>query len=324
MARARCSALPVLQYCGQAQIHSAQCGAGRSAALGTAYHGLTSGDREPYLRLSAEEQEKLDTLAPLTAFRTRSGYVIEPEQWEHELPGSLCSDGSVEPEKGHGVIDGTCDLRHQSPEGTLYMVDIKLNGLFTEPDGVKSLQLLAYCVIHCRLVGADRFVPVIYDATEATWHEGEPVEHFSDDFEAIVERVIAAAANYGGEYSLGSHCSRCYGRSKCPQYLMPDMGESALAPFTKEGGITKENAFDALMAVKRAEDTISEVKRLLKAYVEDNDGIPDGKGKVWRQTWVKGRAQLNRKALERDHPDIVQQYFEVGAPFCRFEWKKEK
>jgi hypothetical protein len=329
------SSLPVLQHCGQAQIMSAREGGNANTEIGTAFHAVCAGSPnapELVARLSDEQQGEL--MALIAPQPVKVGYLegeggtelwLTYTQAHKEVPVGLTAEGAYVPKDSpEAILDGTCDLYwvvQLNGKKVVYVADIKKSS-YAAPDGARTLQAIGYAVAIASLEEADGYVTGIWDATEGRWEWTGYVDAWSEEAERNLDRVIAAAKNYGGEYIVGSHCSSCYGRPHCPQYLLPcELAETTLAPFTQPGAITHENALEALVMAKRALDTAKRVEDLVKAYARGEGGLVDAKrGKVWMPVRTRGRASLDRRALERDQPDIIERYTVFGADFEQFKW----
>jgi hypothetical protein len=171
-------------------------------------------------------------------------------------------------------------------------------------------------------LSADYYYCGIWDATDGEWDWSECYDVWSEEHQRNVDRILAAAENYGGEFNLGNHCHGCYGQSRCPQFLLPmDLAETSLEPFTREGGLTNEKALEAFLLAQRVKETAEKVIELTKAYARQVDGLIDfSAGKVYAPVSCKGRASLDKKAIERDHPDIVERYTRFGSKYEQFKW----
>jgi cytochrome c5 len=331
---ARFSALPVLQFCGQGQVLGESMGGGRAAAIGTATHAVFSDDpkaSEFMARLTPDERETVGEMKRPTPV-VIGALELTYEMAEHEVPLALGSDGAylawAEVEAPWGLlVRGTADMCWTAVVGgktVAFIGDLKKTA-YAAPDGPYSLQLIGYAIAFARKVGADGYYTGIWDCTEGEWQWSGYVDLWSEEHEANWERVRAAAKNHGGEYSVGSHCSSCYGRKRCPQWLLPpDLAATMLEPFTKAEALTHEAAAQALLLSKRAEDTIKAVKEICQHFANENDGILDGKGKKWAPVYSKGKTSLDRKALERDNPEIVQRYTVLGQPYATYRWINAK
>lgn len=331
---ARFSRLPVLQYCGQSQLLGEQGAGSRASAIGSAFHAKCAALHHPehamealalYSRLSDDERALVDELIPPTDVEV-NGHILAYETATKEHPCALYTaapEGVARmPPRGEQVVavQGTTDL-FWIHEDIAYVADIKRTS-FTAPDGPASLQVIGYAISVAEEYGCQGYYPGIWDATEGEWLWGAYVDVWSEEAEGNRKRVLAAALNHGGEYNVGTHCSGCYARSKCPQFLLPlDLVGTSLEPFTRIGGITNENAVQALVLAQRAADTAKAVRGMLEQYARDNGGVLDvERNKVWKPCKTKGRASLDRKALETAEPELAQRYMKFGVDFETFKW----
>jgi hypothetical protein len=328
---ARMSALPTLQFCGQAQILGESLGAGRPAAIGTAFHAKCSGAANYdslRARLTEDEQEELDALIPPADFEA-FGVPLTYAEMLKEVPVALDKFGGFLPyDHPDALVRGTLDMACMVvAEGmsVALVIDIKKSA-YAVPDGARSLQIKGYAKAYAEKMNADAYVTGVWDATEGQYEFSDFVRTFSNEADNDWATIKAAAENHGGEYSLGGHCVGCYGRKRCPQWLLPlELADTSLSAFTAEGGLTAETALDALILANRAKDTAKAVIDIVKHFSRDNGGIEDfTQNKVWAPNRCKGKVLLNRKRLETDHPELVQQYMEIGQPYDVFRWLKVK
>lgn len=122
--------------------------------------------------------------------------------------------------------------------------------------------------------------------------------------------------------TTGEHCMRCYSREHCSAWLLPAyQGPSALEPFTKPEGLTKENAplaLDVVQAMKKAAEV---AENLLKEYAKREGGIVVG-DRRWACVQMPGRTSVNQAALEKD--GLLEQYSKKGPPYESFRWLRAK
>ena len=335
--KARCSMLPVLQFCGQSQYMAARIGGNRNTVIGTAFHAKCSEAPEfqsIWDRLTVKEREDVsDMIRPSSFDVTSESETIELsyDNAIKEFPIGLDENGSYVPYGDHrAVVDGTVDMHWCVDIGgkkVVYCEDIKKT-MNAEPDGPYSLQVTAYSIALCSYYGADGYVRGIWDATNGDHHWSKYVDGLSAQNDELVSTVVSYAQNHGGDFVYGSHFMRCKGLTKCGQWLMPlEVGESTLKRFTEDP--TKMNEYDAiesLVIAQRVKETAEEVIDMLKSRAKETGGIKDPAkpGKIWRPVWNKGRASLDRGKLEHDHPTLIQEYTRFGQGFDSFRWTNDK
>ncbi len=301
----RFSSLPIAQFCGLAPQLSARAGAGRSAAMGTAFHARCADPssveaRDAWARLTSEEQAEVATWLRPTELVLESGVTLRYEDAHKELPLGLAPNGSYAPKGTPGnITEGTCDIcwvvevqpstdgchecarmqslavddhvacdRHVRPLRIAYVPDIKRSE-WTVADGPDSLQILGYAMAAASKFGCDGYCAGIWGAKEGKWWWG-PLFLWERDEDAMLEhwrRIRAAALNHDPSPSHGRHCAGCYGRTSCPAWLAPpELLGTSLAPFAKEGlVISGQEAANLLLKVKQVEDMAELVKRQVKA-----------------------------------------------------------
>jgi hypothetical protein len=325
------SSLPVLQHCGQAQIVSARGAGNYNTDIGTAFHAVCSGSPDAadlVARLTDEARSELESLKAPTPVSFAGDINLDYADAHKEISVGLTVQGSFCPKDAdEALLGGTCDLywvvdnRAFGGKRIVFVADIKKSA-YAAPDGARTLQAIGYAIAIASREEADGYVTGIWDATEGRWEWSDYVDVWSEQAERNLDRVVAAARNYGGEFNVGSHCSSCYGRPHCPQYLLPpELAETSLAPFTESGAITHANALEALVFAKRAADTAKRVEELVKEYARQQGGLVDpARQKVWKPIRSKGKTSLDRKALERDHPELVEHYTSFGADYEQFRW----
>lgn len=204
-----------------------------------------------------------------------------------------------DPVTGEEITAGTPDIVwiHES---RVIVVDLKKReqyfaGRLTDPD--RSLQLHAYALAWAIRSGASSY-KVAYllfgegDATFAwskDWELREALS-FLDRMRRIVEKSNAnGARGIRPVATAGPHCTQCYQRNHCPQWLLPAHdGPSALAPLTQAGGLTVENAGTALMTVMALEEAAERAREILKAFATEHGPIVLG-DRQWGPTTVEGK-----------------------------------
>lgn len=325
----RMSSLSIAQHCGQAPALS-QLGSGRAAAMSTAFHArcAEAADAAAKLaRLTADERDEIATWHKPADVEV-SGATLTYEAAEKELEVGLTSQGrycaAEHPDcvsVGHLDFAWTVDFPGLR---VAFVADIKRSE-WTVGDGPESLQLHAYATAYADKVGADAYVTGIWGAVEGQWWWRQELVRL-DSMEAIeiADRVLAAARNTGGDFAMGPHCSGCYGRLRCPAYVIaPAHAVTELAPFTSVGAeLTNEKASELLLLCDRVEDMADKVRKELKERVRRGlVVIGDGNGKVWRPTQCDGRRGLSAKLIEKAglKPD---DFMDRGKPYDRWGWVK--
>lgn len=328
----RMSSLPITQFCSAAGVLGRKHGSGRAAAMSTAFHALCAEEKGAELlfnRLTDEEKTEILTWNKPEDYTTTTGEVLKyADAVKEEVVGftkelvSSVDESSKSDCIGHmdmcWVVDGPPHRRK-----TVYVGDIKKSE-WSSPDGPNSLQMMAYGIGAVLKYKADAFCCGHWVVSESRWHWGQVWDWSGIDTARQVDVVLAASWNTDGEYSTGPHCRGCWDRLHCKEYLLPVSNpKSALAPMSKPGGITKDNAYQCLSNYKAAEDFLKAVKQNLQAWAERNGGIHDGAGKVWGPGSGRNGVRLDTKALEKDNPELVARYRReyTTAPVCR--WRKE-
>lgn len=324
----RPSSLPIARFCAKAP--ALNVGAGRAAACSHVWHARSAGQdwQEAYARLTPEEQADIDSWKSPTDIVLENGVCLRYSEAQKETRVAIADEfgylAYADPSDPHALTSGTCDF-FWLVDRVLYVGDLKKSE-YTEPDGPRSLQVkcyaLALAVKHAS--DADGFVTGIFHAQEGTWEWGEYVALGSEQCSADWEAVRAAALHTDGDFSTGSHCRRCYARTRCPAYLMPpDQAEAGLVKYLS-GELDAVVALEARLFLDRAEDLAKTLKDALKAHVKKHGGISDGQGKVWKPIMCAGKSGLDGKAIERDHPELVQRYYRRGAPYPQHRWVNEE
>jgi hypothetical protein len=328
----RFSSLPIAQFCGLAPQLSAQGGAGRAAALGSAFHARCADPegaeaKERWARLDREEQEDVARWIKPSTLVLENGTVLDYATAFKELPLGLTAQGAYAPKGTPGnITEGTCDicwLVEQDGLRIVYVPDIK-SSEWTVADGPDSLQILGYAYAAAQQFGADGYCAGIWAAKEGRWWWGD-LFLFGFDDEAILghwQRIKAAALNDNPEPAHGPHCRSCYGRTRCPAWMMPpSLLGTELEPFAKEGfPITGEHAAALLLKLKQLEDVAKLVKANLQDMQRQGHRILDGNGKEWRPISMPGKVVLDAVRFEKEEPALFERYAKESAPYEQWRW----
>ncbi|MDX2253264.1 MAG: hypothetical protein NW202_13345 [Nitrospira sp.] len=321
----RPSSLPIARFCGLAPSLSSGI-VTRAAVKGTAFHGLCSGDPKALDTLTEEERADVSSWIRPTNVDMGDGVPLRYVDAVVEQPiGLLESGGWCEADDPQAMTAGTPDMWWEpatvGDQRVLYLGDIKSSEFTSEP---MSLQLLAYAFAVAAKVDATHFCTGIWAAKEGRWWWGDVVDLSSDRALELFAQVKHAALNTGTDYVTGGHCSGCYGRSRCPAWLMPpEAAETSLAPLTVDTArdLTSAKALELLLVCKRVTEMADKVTDILKAWAQDHGGIVDG-DKVWGPISCPGRMSLDRKALDADHPGLLKKYEKQGKGYEKYDWRK--
>lgn len=328
----RMSSLEMTQFCGQAGRLSGM-GSGRPAMQSTVFHALCAraDNRDELCALLTEEEfaEIQGWLRP-TPVDLGQGRVLVYEDSDKELAVALDSSGCyVDPESPDAVTVGHLDFAwvvEVDGRRIAYVGDIKRSE-YTVAVGTESLQLHAYGLAYAGKHNCHAYAVGIWAAMEGLWQWSEIIDLESAQAFTYARRVVAAAMNVSTDYAMGPHCRKCYGRFRCPAWLIPpELAASKLGMFTENGAadLTDEKAADLLLTVQRAEDTIEQSKKHLKTFAVRNAGIRDGKGKVWRPVMVQGQARVSVARVREVFGADAEKVISAGKPYERFDWVSEK
>lgn len=319
----RVSLLPVSQFCGKAAKLSEEHGAGRAAAMSTAFHAKLADPGSPDTRakmagLSDKEREQIALWKAPTDFEL-FGETLKYMDAEKEVPVGLTAEGEFV-DNGECLTSGTLDMGWVRP-GLAIVADIKKERFTVEsPD---TLQLRAYAWAWAKAHQITKFLTGIWVATEGEWIWSDAIVDM-ESFEGLElwETIKHAASNTSGQASTGDHCRSCYGRLHCAEHLAPiELASTWLAPATR-GDIEIDELTQMLVMAERIEGMIDKVKEHVKEAVLRGAVIKHPtSGKVYKPTTVAGRSSMNIPLLLKDHPDMTK-YMRRGNPYERFAWGK--
>jgi hypothetical protein len=309
--RNRMSSLGVAVYCGLSPRLGRQHGAGRAAAIGTAFHRLAEGVGPNVALANLTEEE---------AAEVRTMRMPEPAQ----VGGKLLTydDAHIEeevrlPVDGEDLV-GHVDMYWTSSD-TVYVGDIKRSKWTVS--GPETLQLLAYAYALADNLGLDSFYTGIWAATEGEWTWSREYTMFGDG-DALWAKIRHAAMNE--EPNRGDHCGDCWERMACPEYLLPVAGDSWLAALSEHAELTNDSAREMLLKVQAAKKVVKAVDDELKEFARRTGGIGNPQtGKVWRPSVVVGKSTtISVEAVRAKFPEIADQLIKQGAPYARYSWRK--
>ncbi len=336
----RMSSLPLSQFCGASAALSAQHGAGRAAAVSTAFHARCAGSLDaPKLLalLTDEEREELEGwhVPPDVVLE---GIVLRYADAEKELELALNRFGQpCEPQDA--ITVGHLDFAwvhrfegHPDPGQTharyAYVADIK-RSRFTSTDGPESLQLHAYGWAFAKQNECEAYCTGIWVATDGEWQwSSEMVVFGTERANLIWERLRHAAENNTGEYATGPHCNNCYARLHCQEFLVPAAAlVRAGLPTQDEIVLLEPAAAGALLQkVDAASAMLEALKKTMKAAVTSGKmSVTNGNGKKWVPVMHKGKESLDK---DRVRELIGEEEFagcmRRGASYPQMTWVNNK
>ncbi len=325
MSGVRISGLPVSQYCGLSAQLGAEHGAGRAAAMSSAFHAQASGDPTAKEKLARLTPKEADTIAlwktpiPVTVLGRELTYADAAK----EKPVGLTITGEWADE-GEVVTCGTLDFAWDLPEADCVAVaDMKKTQWASS--GPDSLQLLAYGYAWAKKMGRSKFCVGLWLIEEAEWR-WSPTVYSVDGFDSLDlwERIVYAALNSTGEASFGDHCSNCYGRLHCPEYTAPaSLIDTWLNPVTVGGAIDDAAKLGEMLSmIRRVEPLIEKAKETAKEAVRRGLVVSDpATGETLKAIACKGRESLNQSRLFAAIPEATK-YIERGNDFTQMRWTK--
>lgn len=328
----RVSILPIAQFCGKAPVLSEQYGAGRAAAMSTAFHAWQAGAANQdalFARLTEKEKEEVLTWNPPATVHMADGCILDYADAAKEIEVALDAQGNYVT-GGDCLTVGHVDFawapREVGGMKVAFVGDIKKT-IWTTEDGPESLQLHGYGWALARKFGCDAYCPGLWCATEGEWLWAKDwVVLDSDRGRQIWQRLYYAATHRGDEATTGEHCRHCWARMHCGEHLLPAvMKQTFMAPFAEGGDITAASYRDILMlqaledAIKLAKEQAKiAVKRGIVKFVDPNTG------KSWRPVMVKGKESVSVNDLRAKLGAKAELYISRGSEYPQFRWQNTK
>ncbi len=330
----RVSLLPITKYCGAAAKLSELSGSGRAALMSSWFHAHnadpTGAHTETLWRsLTDREQEECEQWSPPADVETEGGVMLRYAEAEKELEVRLRFDDGPHDIESIGHLDmGWKPIRVDGFD-IVHIGDIKKQA-WTSIEGPYSLQLQAYGWAYARMRGAQGYVTGIWLATEGKWLWADaPVMLDSEEAFRIREELVHAMRQRDDYAPHGVHCRDCYGRLKCPQYVLGAVDSGVwVEPLTREGADLNE-LDDAtlrrlLLAGKAMAELGEAVVKQVHSVVDRGRLLPDpDTGKVYAPIEQRGReSALSAKALREAMGPAAEQYIKRGVPFKQHRWLK--
>lgn len=329
----RVSLLPITQYCGAAGRLSEAHGAGRPAAMSSAFHARQAGAPDAATKwalLSDDEQREVASWKAPGLVDIPGGPMLEYASAHKEVPLGIDDLGFyVDPSSGEDCLTiGHMDFGWAFDDPifglTAYVADIK-KSLWTSAEGPDSLQLHGYGWAFARKMGCDSYCTGLWIAEEGEWlWSKEIVELDSDRGQQIWERISAAASN-NGEFNTGAHCRGCYARLHCPEHVLPAATvDTWLAPGSIADGMspTSEEALDFLLKVQATEDLCKKARENLEMLVAHGKLRIEQNGKAWLPVNMPGRESLDKEGLARELGPRLGDFVRRGKPYTQMRWLK--
>jgi hypothetical protein len=320
----RISLLPIAQFCGKAAALSEAHGAGRPAAMSTAFHALkadpgSDDTRRKLLSLTQEERNEISLWPTPTDVILSSG-TLRYADMDKECPVGLDTQGEYVSE-GPCLTSGTLDMGRVLGD-TAYIGDIKkTQWTVPTPD---TLQLLAYGWAYAKKNGVHKFTVGLWIAEDGEWIWSDKIVDMTS-FEGMElwETIKHAASQTDGQANTGPHCRSCYGRLHCAEHLAPaDLAETWLAPIAGQTILDPEKLVAMLLVAERVSDLIDQVKEHAKEAAKRGIVLKHPvTGQVFKPGLCKGRESLNLPKLLTEYPDATK-FIERGNPYFRTTWRK--
>lgn len=318
----RISLLPVSRYCGLAAKLSEEHGAGRAAAMSSAFHAQAAGATDAKAKLAQLTPKELAEISNWT--KPTPAVVLDNvltyEAADKEQAVGLTKDGEWA-ESGEVLTCGTLDFAWVR-DGVAYVGDMKKSRWTTS--GPDSLQLLTYGWAWAKKHGCHSFCVGLWIIEDAEWQWSDKVYRV-DDFDALDlwSTIAHAASNNDGQASFGAHCQSCYARLHCPEWTLPAaMADTVLGAVAHGGELSSDKLAEAVEYVQRIKGVIERVEEQAKESVRR--GIPvihPATGKSWKPSPTKGRESLDQQALFAAMPE-ARRFVKRGESFFTFRWSK--
>lgn len=330
---ARISLLPISQFCGLAVKLSEAHGAGRAAAMSSAWHAKAAGADDAALKLSRltpEERAAIEQWKKPTPVKVL-GVELTYEGAEKEQPVGLTGDGNYAAD-GEVVTCGTLDFAwivdHPDPFIGRVAVIGDLKKTRWASSGPDSLQLLTYGYAWAKKHGCRAFITGLWIIEDEEWQWSEKVYELDSFAELdLFYRIKSAALNTTGEAAFGEHCSSCYGRLHCPEHTLPaQFAETVLAPVAADSGLINDGArLGELFAfAERVAPLIEKAKELAKEAARRGTQVRHPvSGKVLGFVKCKSPEALNKAKLFAEMPTATK-FLERGNGYERMVWSKPK
>lgn len=343
------SMLPITQYCGMAGQLAVGMGAGRAAAMSTAFHakcarigGLPTAEtterewifQRAWALLSDSEKEEVRQWK-LPDDVTVGLVDLKYADAEKEIALGLDDFGYHTDDPAQALTWGHMDYGWVEPlfaaadrethTGKVAFVEDIKKTVWTTKEGPASLQLHAYGRAYALKHGCSHYVTGIWLATEGRhmW-SNEWVELDSARGEEIWDRIYHAAKNTG-EFATGDHCDGCWQRLHCSQHVLPAaLADTYLAPIAEGHMPTDEEAAEMLIRAKRGIEVLEKAVENLGQWVKHGKLTVQTDTKRWAAIETKGKEKLDTAAVERALGRPLDEFMVRGVGYSQLRWVNRK
>lgn len=269
----------------------------------------------------ADECPKSNTLLRLPALLQRAAAIIRER---YDVIGVEVTLSLATGDPPVVISSGTTDvLARDRKDGVLTIIDHKTGRPERVTPARDNLQLHAYGLAAAFQYDEAAYRVVVHHVVDGKAWLAEPCDVSEEGLWAMFERIKAAVTVGSAEPAeayRGSHCDMCFQQSHCPAFMLPAFkGPAELEPFTKPGGLTKDNVVRALRAVEAMETATDIAKDRLKAWSREHGPVVDGD-----REWAGGVMAGRRKGpTVKECEELgLAHLIKPGDPFERFGWRK--
>lgn len=239
-----------------------------------------------------------------------------------------------DPETGELITEGTADfvcggtrpdisgrMESAGPRRFVHVVDWKTGRPERVTPPVDNLQLHAYGLAFALDAGAEEYDVTIGHVVDGKFWTGPTVTVRGAEMWAYLDRIKKAAAAED-EARVGGHCDSCFQQKHCSAFMLPAYeGPTALEPFTKPNGLTRDNAGRALLAVEALETAAELARERLKGFAREYGPIIEG-DRQWGPVMTSGRR--SGPSVKECEAAGLHHMVKEGRPIERFEWRKRQ
>lgn len=226
-----------------------------------------------------------------------------------------------DPETFELITEGTADLVLEDLDGSIVVIDWKSGRPENVTHPSANLQLHAYGLAAALARGESRYTVQIGHIVDGRFWWGEPWKVAGAGFWAYLDQVKSAAGK-PIQARTGPHCGSCYQQKHCPAFLLPAyQGPTALEPFTREDGLTRDNLTMALLIIEAFKEAVQVGEDRIRNFIRENGPAVSG-DMEYAPEMTNGRrsgpavAELEKRGLH----DLIRE----GRPYEVWRWRKRK